>query len=438
MADTLETIYLNENLGATQFDSDQEETILTTDANTRYVIKDMIVKDTSGLGSNTYLELNGFRVAGLTSNATGSLIVGPNSTLKIKCDKYPFSYTAREVAAISTSNKGYYEKTVSLADGSASATIVSEGSSSYPDIPNGSIVNAFAFIDKGTNKFFHTAASDHNSVQYLNYVRFGASNTSGQNAFSNYAAVGLSQDTSRGYIGIMSSGDNFNAYDLDATPTINTSTINIGSYNPYPTSSYPRSTVAYGYIWFIPHSGYSNAMYAMNIETGATVSWTGLSTQGTAGSTDNHIGVTLDPVTDKFILWRPSSNAMEVRLCDVTKTVLDARTSNSTVSSTVLKSGTLSKAYNVNNPSAGVFSPQSDGTIGYKTTSNVFVVIDTNLDEVQEGYSVSSVTVAGQTISAAHRFYVDKQITPTAADISASGITPPTFGVQLLGVKSEI
>ena len=63
MADTLESIYLNTALGATEMD-DGEHTILTTNSTTRYVIKDMYVNGTSSL-TGTYLELNGFNVGGI-------------------------------------------------------------------------------------------------------------------------------------------------------------------------------------------------------------------------------------------------------------------------------------------------------------------------------------------------------------------------------------
>lgn len=91
MAETLEQIYFNTSLGATELD-DGEETILTTDANTSYVIKDVMVKDNTGLTSSTYLELNGFNIGALTGNSSGSLIIPPSSTLKIKTTDYPFSY----------------------------------------------------------------------------------------------------------------------------------------------------------------------------------------------------------------------------------------------------------------------------------------------------------------------------------------------------------
>ena len=90
MADTLESIFLNTSLGATELD-DGEHTLLTTDANTSFVIKDMHVNGTSTL-TNTHLELNGFNVSGITSNATGSLIIPPSSTLKLKTTDYPFNF----------------------------------------------------------------------------------------------------------------------------------------------------------------------------------------------------------------------------------------------------------------------------------------------------------------------------------------------------------
>ena len=80
MADTFTQIYSNTALGPTQMD-DGEETILTTNATTSYVVKDMNVQNTSAL-SGTYLELNGFNVGSVKDNATGSLVIPPNSTCK--------------------------------------------------------------------------------------------------------------------------------------------------------------------------------------------------------------------------------------------------------------------------------------------------------------------------------------------------------------------
>lgn len=435
MADTLETLYLNDNLGPTQFDADGEETILTTDANTRYVLKDMIVKDASSMGGNSYLELNGFRVADLTSNASGSLIVGPNSTLKLKTDKYPYTFVTREVAAIA-GGKGFYEKKIEASDGSISNTVVAEGDPSYPSVPNSNIVVDFAFIDKGTNKFFHTAAHDNNSQQFLDYVRFGASPTSANLVARNYVAVGLSQDTSRGYVGLMSSSNNFYSYDLDANPTGLTSTT-IASYSPYPTSSYPRSTVAYGYIWFMPSSGYSTEIYAMNIETGVTNHFNSMSSANMTGYSLN-IGVTLDPVTDEFYLWRPDGlSTIYINKSNITKTEMDARTSNATVPHSQVNYLTLNKSFYNASMSSSVFSPQYDNTIGYKTSANEFITIDTAGNEVGGGFSTTSVEVAGHTLNTGSGYYTNKVTPTTNADLTTYGIVPPTFGVQLLGIKSE-
>ena len=83
MADTLDQIYMNTSLGETEL-TDGEHTLVTTDANTSYVIKDMnLIGSFSSLDAGSHLELNGFNVSDLTSNATGSLVVPPSSTLKI-------------------------------------------------------------------------------------------------------------------------------------------------------------------------------------------------------------------------------------------------------------------------------------------------------------------------------------------------------------------
>ena len=90
MADTLKQIYSATALGGTELD-DGEHTLLTTNSTTSFVIKDMLVNGSSSL-KNTFLAINDFNTSDVTANATGSLIVPPSSTLKIKTTDYPFSF----------------------------------------------------------------------------------------------------------------------------------------------------------------------------------------------------------------------------------------------------------------------------------------------------------------------------------------------------------
>lgn len=67
-----------------------EHTILTTDANTAYVIRDVFV-EAENLDTLT-LDVNGVPAARIRNGASGSEIVAPNSTVKVKSPDFPLTY----------------------------------------------------------------------------------------------------------------------------------------------------------------------------------------------------------------------------------------------------------------------------------------------------------------------------------------------------------
>lgn len=434
MADTLDQIYMNTAVGASELD-DGEQTILTTDANTSYVIKDMMVKDSSSL-TGTYLELNGFNVGSVSSNATGSLIVPPSSTLKIKTTDYPYNFTTEETYAINTSNTyAYYEKKVKV--GTSSSTL--KESSTVSAITSPSNTTDMMFHEYNGQDYFYSTASDSNSSQQI-YHRNSPNNTSGTIYNQTYAAQGLSNDTSLGVVAVSTNSNSpLRVYDLNTGST--TSYSSVGGYlSPYPTSSYPRGIVSYGYLWYIPSGGYPTNVYAVNIVTGIQLSFNNLPSINTASSGHVNFNVSLDPVTDKFIVWRPSSNgsSMSVDQINQTKTELDAKTSNYSGSSINLINTALPKPIMLGMDSS-VLSPRSDGNIGYQTNAGVFSIIDANLEVVDSSpeLNLSSISIDGSSFSSYSRFYKSSNRASTSAEITASGLTAPSFGIQLLGIKSE-
>lgn len=93
MVDTLEEIY-NDSLTPADFVGG-EATILTTNASTRYVIKDIYVNQSeaeTAFQVGGELDVNGFVVADLSTNASGTEIVGPSSTVKVLSD-FALTYT---------------------------------------------------------------------------------------------------------------------------------------------------------------------------------------------------------------------------------------------------------------------------------------------------------------------------------------------------------
>ena len=440
MADTLAEIYNSTTLGPTQMD-DGEETILTTNASTSYVIKDMNVQNTSTL-TGTYLELNGFNVGSVVSNATGSLVIPPNSTLKIKSTDYPFSFSAKEIYFMDQSAKGYYKSTITT-DGSSDdpVTLVEAGtpSANAMNAPSDTIAMRYVQLTGSANAFFHNAVHDNNSVSKIRWNRFGASNQDGQNAYQNYSAVGFHDLAGGGYLGIISDGDNFKSLPLSTNPTT-TALTTFGNYNNSPTSSYPRSVVFGGYVWWLRSQSYLTTMYAINIATGHGITMESISSENTAGSTNINFGVTLDPTTDKFYIWRPNSaSVMQVIETNDTKAVLDAKTSDYNAPTTVVTArNNLPVSINQTSMASSVLSPQADGTIKYQIAGAEYVCVDKNLNEVGDRVAINNMTVNGtSSLSAQNKFYSETSRVATSAEAASVNLAAPTFGVQLLGIKSE-
>lgn len=88
------TTLSNDTLG-----TDASQTLLTTDANTSFVIRDVFKKDScavDALSSTLALEMDGVDIAsGIVSSASGSIIIPPSSTVCIKetSANYPLCYT---------------------------------------------------------------------------------------------------------------------------------------------------------------------------------------------------------------------------------------------------------------------------------------------------------------------------------------------------------
>lgn len=92
MADTLAEIYRN-TLTSSSFDSNGEATIVTTNSSTSHVIKNIQAVDTdTNIPINGTLKVNDFDIVGLTANSSGSEIIAPSSTVKVKTSAIPFNY----------------------------------------------------------------------------------------------------------------------------------------------------------------------------------------------------------------------------------------------------------------------------------------------------------------------------------------------------------
>ena len=92
MADTLSEIY-RDTLSESDFDSNGEATIVTTDSSTSHVIKGVqVVEGNSDIPVAGNIDVNGFNVGALTGNSSGTEIIAPSSTVKVKTSAFPLVY----------------------------------------------------------------------------------------------------------------------------------------------------------------------------------------------------------------------------------------------------------------------------------------------------------------------------------------------------------
>lgn len=430
MADTFEEIYRATALGATELD-DGEHTILTTNSTTRYVIKDMYVNGTSGL-TNTYLELNGFNVGSISSNATGSLIIPPSSTLKIKTTDYPYKFYRHVEYASENGAIAYTENYLGADETTSYGTPVSEYSSNY--LNQDETTDALYGV-VSNKKYIWTSTSDNNSVQKLNYLNL-TDNQNGQMDYNNYRPIGFHDGKAWRL-----NGSTLQYHDFSSSPTtVNWNTASLGglksnSYSPSPTASYPRGRCALGFYWYIPSNGYQD-IYGINLSNGCHHKLTGMSSH-TATSNSATFQISLDEENDRIYIYVHGSAAQYV-----TRAYLDGWDAKTQINSASLQSHTVSGAVQTTlltnqntstNMASGTYGYDRAGGYFYKNTSYHRQHINNSGALLA---SVTQLSAGGNTITTPTYSFTKKIDLLTASEQTSLGITAPTFGIQLLGVKS--
>lgn len=164
MADTLEEIYNDSVIPVDLVGG--EVTLFTTDANTRYAIKDVYVtqgETDEALHIQGDLEVNGFVVASVDTNATGTEIVGVSSTVKVVSD-FALTYTD-DVLQFQPANGSVVSLTYPTVNGvyGRSATITATSS------PLGAQVNS----DNTLRQVWTNIGASNRTVVYLSNMNDG-------------------------------------------------------------------------------------------------------------------------------------------------------------------------------------------------------------------------------------------------------------------------
>jgi hypothetical protein len=450
MADTLDQIYMNTSLGGTEFDSDGEHTLLTTDANTSYVIKDMNVINTSSF-TDTNLELNGFSVGSLSSNATGSLIIPPSSTLKIKTTDYPLKvYEQKTAMSINTNGtvvqKEYFDKSGN-----------SVGTTQLGYTGNATTLNTqvrdIDLFTTGSNTYVVYVTTDGNSSHTVQQVlaqdyNQSASSTevvSTSQSGESYHPYGIMDHETYGPIAVnLTNAGNLQYHTLgDTVATVtpsswNSGSITNGSYD-ITSSSYPQAYIDHNYFWYFRNSSLATYLYAINMTTGNQLRFQ-MASLGMNG--ERPFAIAYRASDDRFIYYSHHNNSNWVyKIFKKTKTQIDAVTANTNYSpaDSFIEEGERAhhNTPNITYVSSRELSYDKDGNIGVQDTQAHVRFQSPDGTYLGASSDLTDITFSdGQTHSSDSRVFFRRYKPMTSAAISSQGITSPSFGIQLLGIKN--
>lgn len=439
MADTLESVYLNTSIGGTELD-DGEQTILTTDSTTRYVIKDMFVNNTTNL-SNTFLELNGFNVGSLTANATGSLIIPPNSTLKIKTTDYPFTFI-ENFTWISNSNSAGFQIQYQDNAGNSVGTTVEHSGSGHLYMNTDIISDVHYAPDNNGTAYLYYHTNDRNSVQRAYYWRL-SDDQNGSIRNESYKPFGLHNNKLYYF-----ENATFKVLDLSSSPTgpsfsnfNNVSNWNGGSnsYSPYPSSSYPRGRASHGFFWHIPNSSYSNYIYAVKLEGSNAGQYYYISFPNNMSMSSNRdFVISPDETDNKLYIYRHNDSGSIYQHIINDWTAFQAVNQNSTANYSPDTNNTITTPDgNIDQSSmASVqFGSLLNGGFTYRNNSYEMIELDKNGTKINETQA-SAISFDGYGHSSPNNGFWKTQRTLSQSEITSLSLSAPTFGVQLLGIKS--
>ena len=243
MADTLEEIY-KATLSSSDFDSNGVKTIITTNASTSYVLKDVQVESSEAqVPIKANLLVNDMNVANIDSSVTGTEIVGPSSTVKIDASTYPLAYTDTYYQYLSSSSSLERNSSASIA-GVAEDTLTNIKSTVTPAISLSSDDYVGYWQNVGPNNVVVNILYNNNdNTRHFIYDSSGTFITSVTNEY--YAPRAF--DGSR-YLYWFPSGSNMKKYDTWTDTTVDIpASIGSGTTSTYAKFMYAGNGLYFGW-----------------------------------------------------------------------------------------------------------------------------------------------------------------------------------------------
>jgi hypothetical protein len=488
MANSVGRFY-NATLGDSQFQSDGEHTLFTTDSSTTRIIKEVKFNPQDGVNfSGGYLEVNGHKVADLNKDGTslsGEFIVPPSSTVKLKLpDTYPVAFYKEYEQHVANDSKAYVNVQVRDQDSGTLTHTITQNQTQTSLTGIAQVNNVIDIIDyrehgatTSTNTLYDPyywmglITHDSNSQQMafgFKAHQWGTGNNSfpiisqGPNVSQNYKGFAFDRDINRGMhvetVGnynervpnmVDVESNRIKAYgslrDAQITSKVDftrwggvansTPVTAQGSFSPSMTSSWPRAHCIGDWYFWIPSSSYSQNCYGVSLKTGAYFSFNFNS--GWASSGSNDFTVSIDSENDRFVFWRPTgSSNIRRNICDTTITELEAVTTSGAngIQTTYADISFPNGNYNSNSFGACQLSDRMDGGFGYQNNSRQLVMC--NIDG-QVLYTRSQFQGLANNSPTNDRLWKVTMGKMSASDISAAGLSQPTFNIQMFGYTAN-
>jgi len=264
MADTLAEIYRN-TLTSSDFDSNGEVTIVTTDSSTSHVIKNIHVSDTdTQIPVNGTLKVNDFDIVGLTANSSGSEIIPPSSTVKVKSSVMPLTYLDYDIALRST-NTNYISHIEATVSGVSAISNIYDATNTIPfSLSNNEVRDIYA-PNLGSNNY-HLIILDNQNNDTNGYLY----NSSGSAVWSNTDPYAPKWFDGKQYAYWFNDSGTSGIDRVDCFTGTVTRLVDINLANAY---TYPKM---YGYrdeyLWFWSRYD-SDSPQVYNFATGQVSSW---------------------------------------------------------------------------------------------------------------------------------------------------------------------
>lgn len=357
MADSIVEI-LNTSITSTELPtSTSSYDIITTDANTSYVIKDV---QANGYVSGLKAKINNFDVGDWSQTRTGSEVVDVSSTVSVSCENFPVDVLQIRASAFNGNTLLGEDNLFGLIQKETATTTFNTLSVASPYTTIGTTgVNTMFTVNNRVYQIYH----QNNSTRALYQWNTPTSRTN--LTTTGYALICLAEDQDAIYY------RNGNSLRKVTLSTGSVTTINANVWNlPDLTSTYERSAYCKDWLFELPSNAATTFIYAINTQTGIYINFTGLQDMGTFGP-GSILFVSYNEATDQFYVYRTGDGTAGTLCQDIlplTKTQMDAVTTNQNTNTTTTQSSIAS--YTGIFPRDGRYF--SEFAVGSQTDGNIF------------------------------------------------------------------